>query len=111
MKISKRQLKRIIREEYTRLRKSGLLNEWGWGHGGGSSSGGYSPDESFYEYVTDAANEAARIANTIDGPKGRAAKKLYTDMIKDRVAEEKADGVDPKKMRQVINDTWRQVYR
>ena len=27
MKISKRQLKRIIREEYSRLKRSGLLNE------------------------------------------------------------------------------------
>jgi len=29
MKISKRQLKRIIREEYTRLQRQGLLREYG----------------------------------------------------------------------------------
>jgi len=71
----------------------------------------YSPDESFYDSVLDAANEAHREAQSIDGPKGRAAKKLYTDLLKALVKQETADGVDPKKMRKIINDTWRQVHR
>ena len=40
MKLSKRQLKRIIREEYTRLRRRGLLREYGPpGIGGGGNYG------------------------------------------------------------------------
>lgn len=100
MKITKRQLRRIIRES---------INEYS--SGGGSSTGGHSPDESFYDFAADTAAEAARIANTVDGPKGRAAKKLFTDMMKERVAEERAYGVDSKKMRKIINDTWKQIYR
>ncbi len=32
MKITKRQLKRIIREEYSKLQKKGLVSEYGYGH-------------------------------------------------------------------------------
>jgi len=71
----------------------------------------YSPDESFYDSVLDAANEAHWKAQSIDGPKGRAAKKLYTDMLKALVKKEKADGVDPRKMKDIINETWRDVHR
>jgi hypothetical protein len=71
----------------------------------------YSPDEDFYEHVLDVANEVAWLANKIDGPKGREAKKMYTDRLKDRVRAEKANGVDPRRMRKIINDTWKAVYR
>ena len=32
MKITKRQLKRIIKEEYSILKKQGLVSEYGYGH-------------------------------------------------------------------------------
>jgi hypothetical protein len=93
MKITKRQLRRIIRES---------LNE---------QHGHYSPDEDFSAEVESAAIEAHRQAQTIDGPKGRAAKKLYTDMLKDEVRKQEASGVDPKRMRKIINDTWKNIHR
>jgi len=74
-------------------------------------SSGYSPDEDFSVYATDVASEAAYQANTIDGPKGRAAKKLFLDMMKEEVAEQKAAGVDAKKMTVEMNSIWKAVYR
>jgi hypothetical protein len=98
MKITKRQLKRMIREEKAKLIKEG------W-------TPGYSPDEDFTEYAIDMANEAAYQANTIDGPKGRAAKKLFLDMMRDEVAEQKAEGVDARMMTAEMNRIWMEIYR
>ena len=71
----------------------------------------YTPDESFSEYATDQASEAAYQANMIDGPKGRAAKKLFFNMMKEEVAKQKAAGVDAKKMTARMNSIWKEVYR
>ena len=92
MKITERQLRNIIQEVI-------------------AEDSGYSPDESFSKYVTDQASEAAAAANKIDGPKGNAAKKLFLDMMKAKVAEQKAIGVDTKKMTAVMNRAWKEVYR
>ena len=71
----------------------------------------YTPDESFSEYATDQASEAAYQANMIDGPKGRAAKKLFFNMMKEEVAKQKAAGVDAKKMTAEMNSIWKAIYR
>ena len=72
---------------------------------------GYSPDEDFEIYATDQASEAAYQANMIDGPKGRAAKRLFFNMMKEEVAKQKAAGVDAKKMTARMNSIWKAVYR
>ena len=105
MRITKRQLRKIIKEE-----KQKLLKELGPGRSMLGASG-YSPDEDFEIYATDQASEAAYQANMIDGPKGRAAKKLFFDMMKEEVAKQKAAGVDAKKMTARMNSIWKAVYR
>ena len=92
MRVTKRQLRKIIQTVIV----EGL---------------GYSPDEDFEIYATDQASEAAYQANMIDGPKGRAAKKLFLGMMKVEVAKQKAAGVDSKKMTARMNSIWKEVYR
>ena len=94
MRLSKRQLKQIIREEYSRI----LMES------------GYAPDESFFEFLADAAGEAANQANWTD-VHGPAAKRVYLDMVKDERKAQLKQGVDRKQLTQMVNDVWRQVYR
>ena len=92
MRVTKRQLRKIIQTVIV----EGL---------------GYSPDEDFEIYATDQASEAAYQANMIDGPKGRAAKKLFLDLMEEEVAKQKDAGVDAKKMTARMNSIWKAVYR
>ena len=94
MKITKRQLKQIIRETCSRS----LIES------------GYAPDESFFEFLADAAGEAANQANWND-EHGPAAKRVYLGMIKDERKAQLKQGVDRKQLTQMVNDVWRQVYR
>ena len=108
MKMTESKLRRIIQ---------GAILEWGdpfdssSKYTAGNAKSVIVPDEDFTEDATDMANEAAYQANTVDGPKGRAAKKLFTDMMKERVAQEKANGVDAREIRKELNRIWKAVYR
>jgi len=102
MKITKRQLRNIVQTVIVEAQGSQYSIP---------GSSGYSPDEDFEMYATDVASEAAYQANMIDGPKGRAAKKLFFNMMKEEVAKQKAAGVDAKKMTARMNSIWKAVYR
>jgi len=102
MRITRRQLRNIV--------QTVIVEALGSQYSVPGSSG-YSPDEDFEMYATDQAGEAAYQANMIDGPKGRAAKKLFFNLMEEEVAKQKAAGVDAKKMTARMNSIWKAVYR
>ena len=79
MKLTKRQLKRIIREEYSRLKRRGLIKESGYDY-----SKTYEPLD--YEYVFTIIHE------------------MYDDHYPDEIASHLADEVDPKHVQDALEE-------
>ena len=70
MKLTKRQLKRIIREEYSRLKRRGLIKESGPYHGNDSHEDVYmgNPDEE-QQFVVNDTYELIQVLRKNDGVK------------------------------------------